>query len=327
MKTIRKTATVCAMALWAGLTAHAQSKSTVVAEIEVDKPLRDPSVCRGPGGVYYLTGTTASHTSHMSHESHGAPDWYENDGIYMWKSSDLKAWTPLGRVVAFEDFPYELYGPYRWLHKMQTPPDEYREERAFGAVAPEIHYARDTFWLTISMTRQGTGILRSTSGKAEGPYELVDLLTTRGGDPSLFVENDEFWWLMDGGFLGKLETTKPHKHTVPKRTETLAMKQQPVLLQPAPEADGFPRRVGERGAFMIKTGGKYRLIATQQTAPGQWDTFVADAEKVTGPYGKRRLLIAGGGQATLFQNEKGEWLAACAKDGDLDHLIIVEVKP
>jgi beta-xylosidase len=294
----------------------------VVAEIKVDRPLRDPSVCRGPDGTYYLTGTVSTRQ-----KADGTPDFYENDGIYLWKSADLKTWTPLERVVAFKDYPYELYGPYRWLHKMQVPPDDYREERVFGAVAPEIHFARDTFWLTISMTRQGTGILRSTTGKAEGPYELVDLLTTRGGDPSLFVDGEDFWWLMDGGFCGKLEWTKPHKHSPPKRTETLVMKEQPVLLRPEPEANGFPLRVGERGAFMVKCDGRYQLIATQETAPGRWDAFVATANAPTGPYGKCRLLIPGGGQATLFQNEKGEWRAACHGPGEGGgRLVIVEVK-
>jgi xylan 1,4-beta-xylosidase len=289
------------------------AEPVIIAEIKVNQPLREPSVCRGSDGTYYLTGTVGTDQP---------ADFYENDGIYLWKSADLKTWTALGCVMALRDQPYELYGPYRWLHKMQVPPDEYREQRVFGAVAPEIHYARDTFWLTISMSRQGTGLLRSTTGKAEGPYELVDLLTTRGGDPSLFVDGADFWWLMDGGFIGKLATTKPHKHSPPKRTETMALKDQPVLLQPAPEASGFPLQVGERGAFMVKAAGKYHLVATQQTAPGQWDTFVASAEQVTGPYGKRRLLIAGGGQATLFQNEKGDWLAACEQAG---RLVIVKV--
>jgi hypothetical protein len=78
---------------------------------------------------------------------------------------------------------------------------------------------------------------------------------------------------------------------------------------------------------MVKCDGRYQLIATQETAPGRWDTFVATADAPTGPYGKRRVLISGGGQATLFQNEKGEWRAACHQPGEGGgRLVIVEVK-
>ena len=30
------------------------------AEIKTDMPLRDPSICRGPHGTYYLTGTVST---------------------------------------------------------------------------------------------------------------------------------------------------------------------------------------------------------------------------------------------------------------------------
>lgn len=66
--------------------AHAQQVA-VVAETKVDKPLRDPSICRAKDGTYYLTGTSAA-----------AGDFLNNDGIYLWKSPDLKSWSPLGKV-------------------------------------------------------------------------------------------------------------------------------------------------------------------------------------------------------------------------------------
>ncbi len=44
----------------------------------MDTPLRDPSICRGPDGTYYLTGTVE-------------PFWGFNNqnGIKVWKSPDL----------------------------------------------------------------------------------------------------------------------------------------------------------------------------------------------------------------------------------------------
>ncbi len=50
----------------------------------LDTRLRDPAICRGPDGTYYLTGTSE-------------PFWtYNNEqGIRLWKSKDLTAWEPL----------------------------------------------------------------------------------------------------------------------------------------------------------------------------------------------------------------------------------------
>lgn len=328
---MNKNLTTIGMVLALAVAAHAQQPATadreqaqrIVAEIKVDKPLQDPSICRGPDGTHYLTGTVATRQ-----KADGTPNFHENDGAYLWKSADLKSWSPLGCVFDLKTQPPNGWGVYRWLRHPQPVPDEYREERVFGVVAPEIHCGAGTFWLTLSMSRQGTGLLRSTSGKAEGPYELVDVITAELGDPSLYFNGDEMWWVFEAGFVGKLVETKPRPYTPEKRKSTLALESQPALMQPAPETNGFPLRIGERGAFLAAVNGRFHLLATEEQRRKDgtvvWDTFVASADKPGGPYGKRRLLIPGGGQATLFQNDKGEWLAACAKDGDLDKLVIVK---
>ncbi len=57
-----------------------------------DYPLRDTSVCLGPDGLYYLTGTT------------GYPTWWQtNQGVRMWRSRDLTKWEPLGLVWSLEN--------------------------------------------------------------------------------------------------------------------------------------------------------------------------------------------------------------------------------
>jgi hypothetical protein len=62
--------------------------------------LRDPSICRGPDGVFYLTGTTKINTLEPGHA-----DFQNNDGIRLWKSPDLKTWTPVGLVWSFAKVP------------------------------------------------------------------------------------------------------------------------------------------------------------------------------------------------------------------------------
>ncbi len=311
----------CLLASWLNA---AVPEPDILARIDVGMPLRDPGICRGPdpansgtGDMFYLTGTVAV-SSGQDQDSEaaaaGRPDAPENDGVYLWCSRDLVSWEPMGCVMTLRDQPYELYGPYRWLHKVQVLPDRPGENHLYGIIAPEIHYARGAFWLTISMMRQGTALMRSTTGDAQGPYELVDLLTTRRGDPSLFDDGESLWWVFDAGFVGRLKQAAPGKHTPRGRDSTFVLDPRPELMRPQPDDSGFPLKIGERGAFMAVDGGRYHLVCSEPSLRGDgtaaWDTRVAPAPKPDGPYGKRRLLIPGGGQATLFRDGAGQWLAA-----------------
>jgi beta-xylosidase len=162
-----------------------------------DYPLRDTSVCLGPDGTYYLTGTT------------GHPTWWKtNEGIRVWKSADLKTWEPLGLVWKIEDG--------TWQKKMHG------DKRALWA--PEIHYIKKTFWFTHCMNFGGCGLLKSTSGKAEGPY--VDVHP--GGplapniDASLFADDDgKIYFVWQNGMIARLNdemnalAEKPRRKPVP----------------------------------------------------------------------------------------------------------------
>ena len=77
-----------------------------------------------------------------------------------------------------------------------------RYENEFkGLIAPEIHFIKGGVYLTYALKPCGTGLLKSTSGKPEGPYEDLGLITQAGQDASLFVDDDGsvywvFWrWL------------------------------------------------------------------------------------------------------------------------------------
>ena len=87
-----------------------------------DMPLRDTSICRGPDGYWYMTGTVP-------------PFWSYNEGIKVWKSKDMKSWESLGFVWK--------YGESPWHQK-------YLEAKK-PLWAPEIHFLKKTFWLTYSI--------------------------------------------------------------------------------------------------------------------------------------------------------------------------------
>lgn len=230
-----------------------------------DYPLRDTCVCLGPDSIYYLTGTT------------GYPTWWKtNEGIRLWKSADLKNWTPLGLVWSFE--------------KNSTWQKAKDGKRAIWA--PEIHYFKKNFWLAYCVNTGGTGILRSTSGKAEGPYADVkpDGPLTGEIDASLFDDADgKVYFVYQNGKIARL------------KDDMTGLVEEPRLLKPA-----GAKQVGFEGAFLTKIDGRYTLICAD-FIQGQYHCMAASAEKVYGPYGPRYLAVPHGGHNTLFQDKQGRW--------------------
>jgi beta-xylosidase len=155
----------------------------------LDTPIRDPSICVGPDGTYYLTGTSE-------------PFWGFNNehGIRIWKSKDMVTWEPLGTVWRYGESPW---------HK------KYLEAKK-PLWAPEIHFLKGTFWLTYSIPgwdgsgkTSGSGLLKSTSGKAEGPYVDMQPAERLGDeiDATLFQEdNGDVYFAWHSGKIAKLKT-------------------------------------------------------------------------------------------------------------------------
>ena len=137
----------------------------------MDIQVRDTVIRIGGDGMYYLTGST------------GEDIWDHNDGVELWRSADLKKWDCLGLVWSFEkDATWQR--EWRWHHK---------PVRALWA--PEIHYIKrlKNYFITLSMPPGDRGLLKSSTGKPEGPY--VNALAGDGKwlgdiDASLFEEDD-----------------------------------------------------------------------------------------------------------------------------------------
>jgi beta-xylosidase len=230
-----------------------------------DYPLRDTSICIGGDGLYYLTGTT------------GHPTWWKtNEGIRVWKSADLKTWEPLGLVWKIEQG--------TWQKKIHG------ENRALWA--PEIHYVKETFWLTHCMNFGGTGLLRSTTGKAEGPYVDVHPNGPMTGeiDASLFADDDgKVYFVFQNGKIARLSD------------DMTRLAEEPRLLKPSND-----KQVGFEGAFLTKIDGRYTLICAD-FVDGNYHCMAASAAKIDGPYGPRYLAIPHGGHNMLFRDKQGQW--------------------
>lgn len=235
-----------------------------------DFPVRDTSICVGPDGTYYLTGTT------------GHPTWWKtNDGVRVWKSKELKRWDFLGLVWSIEE-----HGT--WQKKFVDG------KRAVWA--PEIHYINGTFWIPYCMNYLGTGLLKSTTGKAEGPYIDVkkDGPLTGEIDASLFQDDDgKVYFVYQNGKIARM------------KDDMSGLAEKPRLLKPSNH-----KHVGFEGAFITKMGAKYLLVCAEfnkRGNSGTYDCMIASSDKLLGPYGERYLAIPHGGHNMLFEDREGNW--------------------
>ncbi|MCP5522995.1 MAG: family 43 glycosylhydrolase [Verrucomicrobiales bacterium] len=258
-----------------------------------DIPLRDPSICRGSDGAWYLTGTSE-------------PFWSFNNenGIRVWRTRDFATWEPLGTVWRYGGSPW--HQPYF--------------EKRKPIWAPEIHHLKGTFWLTYSLPgwdgtgrTSGCGLLRSTSGKPEGPYEDVQPGAPMGDeiDASLFEDDDGtvyFLW-----HSGKIARMKP---------DLSGLVEEPYRWLRTTTSDPDPKHhsglcegifgkgsfdhVGYEGMYLFKTGGLYHLSCAEGF-DGRYSCMVVSSPNLFGPYRERYEAIPHGGHNVFFQDELGGW--------------------
>jgi len=258
----------------------------------IDTRLRDPSICRGPDGTFYLTGTSE-------------PFWTCNNehGIRVWRSKDLKTWEPLGTVWRYGESPWHA----RYL-EAQKP-----------LWAPEIHYKQGAFWLTYSLPgwdgtakTSGCGLLRSTTGKPEGPYEDMHPGERLGDeiDASLFEDDDgTLYFLWHSGRIAPLNPDRRGLagpvHVLKTMVADPDQKHHSDLCAGLFGSDSF-EHVGFEGVFLFKANGRYYLSCAEQYE-GRYSCMMATSRHLLGPYSARTEAIPCGGHNTFFQDDGGQW--------------------
>lgn len=257
-----------------------------------DYALRDPNISTGPGGEYYLVATTSSAKKQISM-------WLENDGVRMWKSKDLVHWNPVTGPGEPDGFVWTFEKDGTWSKAWKKSPFVSPHGELRRALwAPEIHYFRGTFWIPYSMNYTGTGLLRSTTGKAEGPY--VDVKKggplTDGIDGSIFQDDSGSVYFLHSGY--SIAKMKPDLSD---------------LAEPSRDVEVPGKRWGE-GIYMIKISGHYILINSgnpHTDDPSKLDTYdcfsaVSDTSPY-GPYSPLYRAIPFDGHNNLFQAKDGTW--------------------
>jgi len=268
----------------------------------LDIPMRDPNITLGPDGNYYLVGTTdpAPGYTTIGAKDPSSQMWTVNDGIRMWKSPDLVHWQALGLI-------WSLDKDGAWAHWWTGP------NPGSAVWAPEIHYLKGTYWIPYCTKLKGeglhlgAGLLRSASGKPEGPYRDVQPSGPLGldDDASLFQDDDGAVYFLFGGY------------------HIARMKDDMSGLAEAPRDITFDKPPGwGEGIYMVKVKGKHLFINTgsppitpglkDPLPPGHttYDCFSAvSTGSIYGPYTPRYRAIPHDGHNNLFQGKKGRWWA------------------
>jgi hypothetical protein len=268
--------------------------------------LKDARICLDGAGGYYLTGTAGTH------DKAGKPDFDYNQGVPLWHSTDLKSWKPLGfawdRVAIYKKGRPKLGIWLDW----SAPADRIDGLLAQATTTPQFcRFAKDWF-IVCAMNGQNILLQKSTTGKAEGPYDDFAYLATRGGQPSLLVDDDRTVYLVFAdAWIAKL---KP---------DLKELSEEPRPLLPVQNSDRLT--LGDPGVALFKRGGKYNVLAARwQVRDGRpsHDAVLWTASTIFGPYQETSVVLPGSGTVSVFADANGKWHAVSSQPGTLR---IVEV--
>lgn len=237
--------------------------------------LRDTIINKGGDGFYYMTGSSGDNI------------WDVTSGIELWRSRDLKKWDYVGLVWSFlKDATWEKTTRYVW--------------------APEIHYLKGNYYLAYCVSGGqggGTGILKSTTGKPEGPYvyALTNNARIGGGiDATLFQDDDGAIYFTSGG-----------GGSIRKMLPDLSASDGPARSVEIRGSQSGAGRVSLEGAAIFKHDGRYYLTGASffKASDGgtRYSSVAAIADNIWGPYTNWHEAVPCGGGGNYFKGPDGFW--------------------
>lgn len=255
----------------------------------IDVGLRDTAVCLGPDHTYYMTGTIG-------------PDFMTaNAGIQLWKSKDLKHWDDMGLV-------WQVERDGTWQKQWTTKNGNKRR----AVWAPEIHYVHGNFYIPYCVTGLGTAMLRSATGRPEGPYVSANTpdapLTRSGIDASLFEDDDgKVYFVYGSGLIARLKDDLSGLADAPVQLRCDTPDPDPEHHHPArPAPAGQYDKVGFEGVFLFKANGRYYLSCAERYYE-RYHCMTAESETLLGPYHARYVSVPYAGHNTFFRDAEGQW--------------------
>lgn len=283
----------------------------------MDYWMRDTYVMTGPDGYYYMTGTTA--TPGRVFPSGRVHCWDYNDGLYMWRSKDLKQWEPMGLIWSFDKDAAEWQRKGAPVKPGALSPNKDPLDSFYRAVwAPELHYIKSKRkWLMVACMNGGLGsfVLESSSGKPEGPYRNI----AGNAGKAIFPDIDLSLFEDDNGDVYLVG----HNHFIAKMKNDLSNLAEPF--RKLVETPYNPEPYIE-GVYLVKNAGKYQLLQTIWSVEKKdgsftylrddkkdlnslysYDVVVAESDHIYGPYGPRYAAILQGGHNNVFRDKNGDW--------------------
>lgn len=252
--------------------------------------IRDTIIRLGGDGNYYMTGSTGDNI------------WDRNDGVELWRSKNLKKWDYLGLVWSIEkDGTWER--EWRMLHNKLTR----------NVWAPEIHYIKKNYYITLSMAPGGIAILKSATGKPEGPYVhafSADKPIANGIDATLF-EDDNGKVYFTYGSAARITLMKDDLSGFAEEPRQIKL-EDPDHDSKHHAAKCVTRGsndIGHEGAVLFKANGKYYLGAADDWEE-RYSSVLTVSDNVYGPYRMRHEAVPTGGGTNYFKDKKGNWWCA-----------------
>lgn len=256
--------------------------------------MRDPYIVRGDDGWYYLTGTTQMPDTPLNAKTKyntglgrtSLVGWV----VQVWRTKDFINWEPLGIRYTLKDGIWFEAKPRRFK-KVPKP--------RWHLWAPELHDVGDRWALVHTSPRpvKGSNLSLSAGEEISGPWS--NPMGTAIGwrhDPSLFQNDDGTWWMIWGA-------TK----IAPLKEDFSGFTSEPITIGPAGEF----AKMGHEGCLIRKIGGTYVLFgtgwSTGKMRKGSYNLYYATADKIAGPYGKRKFVGRFLGHGTPFRDDQGRW--------------------
>lgn len=279
--------------------------------------MRDTYVMTGPDGFYYMTGTTA--TPGREFPGGRVHCWDYNDGLYLWRSSDLKNWESMGLIWSFEKDAADWQKKGVPLKPGAVSPNNDPLDSFYRAVwAPELHYVKSRKkWLLIACLNGGAGsfVLESSSGLPQGPYKNIPA----NADKAIFNNIDLSLFEDDNGKVYLVG----HNHFITEMNDSCTDIKAPFQRLKETPYDPDPYI---EGVFITRHNNKYQLLQTVWSVKQKdgsfsylrddkkdlkllysYDVVVAEADSIYGPYGPRYPAILQGGHNNIFKDRDNNW--------------------
>jgi hypothetical protein len=278
--------------------------------------LRDLQVEPAPYGYYYLTGTISEPRKNKKHLGsyffqHAAR--YFNKGIQLWRSKDLQYWEDMGLVWTFDQ-------DGTW-QKAYGKTGSGKKQRTLWAAS--VHYLKSqkNYFIAACIPNNphgdGSFILRSKTGKPEGPYENIEDNKNgpifSGIDGNLFEDDDGSAY-----FLGLAHKIARMKDDMSGFAEPLR-KLDEKAYHPEPYMEGVSMFKANGSYHLVQAvwsiefpNGTFRYNNPHHKSGGKkysYDCVVASAANIYGPYSRRYTAITDGGHNNFFKDTNGNWAA------------------